>query len=464
MRLTITVLLVKLLVKILRIFKSGGTSLPGKIAAKIYPNILSVISSRIKTVFVTGTNGKTTTVRMITGILKAHDIKYITNKSGANLQSGITTTLLNAMKLNGRFDEEYAVLEVDEAALKTIAPLIKPDYVVVTNFFRDQLDRFGELYTLLSGVKEGLSSCPNTKLILNGDDSFCASIGKDLPNEAYYYGTRIAFGEYKEGSVSDGRFCIYCKVEYLYRHHTYGHLGDFYCPECGFSRSYLLTALSETPVLTDKNTKILLSIGDPDNKENVQTIEGTIPVPGQYNIYNAMAAITLSKVFGFDPKKSVEALAGFEIGFGRMEDIRIGNKTLRMVLVKNVVGFDQALELFISQNKPYPAAMIINDLTADGRDISWLWDVEFEKLGQVQEVVPAFFTSGLRGEDMTVRLKYAGLDMKKVRLIKDYNLLVDKGLAITPENGYFYVFPSYTALLDFRKLLVRRYGIKKFWK
>ena len=135
-----------------------------------------------------------------------------------------------------------------------------------------------------------------------------------------------------------------------------------------------------------------------------------------------------------------------------------------MVLVKNVVGFDQALELFISQNKPYPAAMIINDLTADGRDISWLWDVEFEKLGQVQEVVPAFFTSGLRGEDMTVRLKYAGLDMKKVRLIKDYNLLVDKGLAITPENGYFYVFPSYTALLDFRKLLVRRYGIKKFWK
>jgi 1-acyl-sn-glycerol-3-phosphate acyltransferase len=110
-------------------------------------------------------------------------------------------------------------------------------------------------------LNEGLSSCPNTKLILNGDDSFCASIGKDLPNEAYYYGTRIAFGEYKEGSVSDGRFCIYCKVEYLYRHHTYGHLGDFFCPECGFSRPYLLTALSETPVLTDKNTKILLSIG-----------------------------------------------------------------------------------------------------------------------------------------------------------------------------------------------------------
>jgi UDP-N-acetylmuramyl tripeptide synthase len=152
MRLTITVLLVKLLVKILRIFKSGGTSLPGKIAAKIYPNILSVISSRIKTVFVTGTNGKTTTVRMITGILKAHDIKYITNKSGANLQSGITTTLLNAMKLNGRFDEEYAVLEVDEAALKTIAPLKKADNaILVDNTFMTVEETLSKILSHIKG-------------------------------------------------------------------------------------------------------------------------------------------------------------------------------------------------------------------------------------------------------------------------------------------------------------------------
>ncbi|HBN86046.1 MAG TPA: DUF1727 domain-containing protein [Clostridiales bacterium] len=461
MKLFATVLMVKILVKMLQIFKSGGTSLPGKLATRIYPNVLSVISRRIKIVMVTGTNGKTTTVRMIAEILEKHDFSFITNKSGANLQSGITTTLLNAMKLDGRFQEEYALLEIDEAAFKTVCPLLKPDFVVVTNFFRDQLDRFGELYTTLSGVKTGIKNSEETVLILNGDDSFCSSIGKDLPNKAYYYGTSSILSDDNDYGVTDGKYCIYCKSKYSYHHRTYGHLGNFYCPECGYRRPELVVSLSEPPIMSDTVTKIRLSVARQDHE---QTLEGVIPVPGKYNVYNAVAAMTFSLAAGMELEKSMEAISEFEIGFGRMEDIAIGNKTLRIVLVKNAIGFNQVLDLFCSNNKPYPVAMIINDLIADGTDVSWLWDVDFEKLTVVQDSIPAFYASGIRGEDMMIRLKYAGLNMRKVSLNKDYIMLVDKGLKATPDNGYFYVFPTYTALMGFRKLLVKKFGIKKFWK
>jgi len=463
MKLFIVIFMVRILTQVLHIFRSGGTSLPGKVANKLVPDILARISNKFTTVLVTGTNGKTTTVRMIAQILKSENISFVTNKSGANLKSGITTVLLNSMKLNGDFKAKYVLLEVDEAAFKSVCPLLKPKYVVVTNFFRDQLDRYGELYKTLLNIKTGLTECPETILILNGDDSFCCSIGKEFENPVLYFGTADVFDKEPEyDEVVDGRYCLYCKNKYLYNHLVYGHLGDFTCTVCDYRRPSLNLQLTEPPVMENSCTCAVFKVIKSDLTDIYLKV--MIPIPGKYNIYNAMAALTFSLAAHLDLNKSNQAILDFEIGFGRMEDIKIGNKTLRMVLVKNPTGFNQALDLFCSHNKPYPVAFIINDQIADGTDVSWLWDVNFEKLLSVQNIVPIFYTSGIRGEDMAIRLKYCGLDMKKVSIIKDYDSLIEKGLNTTDENGYFYIFPTYTALMRFRKHLTDKYRIKKFWE
>ncbi len=185
---TFTIILAKLTIKACRLAKWGGTTLPGKIALKIYPEIIKDITKDFKMIMVTGTNGKTTTTRIIGQLLTENNIEFISNKSGANLVSGIATTFLDSISFKGKFDTGYALLEIDEAAFKTISGHIEPDILVVTNFFRDQLDRYGELYTTLNGVKSGIQKFKKTRLVLNADDSLCASIGRDTDNEVLYYG------------------------------------------------------------------------------------------------------------------------------------------------------------------------------------------------------------------------------------------------------------------------------------
>lgn len=452
----------KILAKTCRLAKSGGTTLPGKVAIKIYPCALEEASKNYKTIMVTGTNGKTTTARMIEQILKENGIEYITNKSGANLISGITTTFLNSTGLTEKSSNRIALIEVDEAAFSTVCDFVKPDILVVTNFFRDQLDRYGELYTTVKSVNEGIEKLKNCRLVLNADDSLCASLGVNTDKLVVHYG--IESGAYKESKQllnSDAIHCLFCKSKYVFSYHTYGHLGGYRCPGCGYKRPFPNTACTGVSEMNSSYSKIRISTGYSGKNLCFHT---KINLPGFYNIYNALAAITCCELLHLPAESWVKGLGNCECGFGRMEAVKVDGKAIKLILAKNPSSFNQAIDFLELDEKQMLTAFIINDKLADGTDISWLWDVDFEKLQALSKRITRFYISGTRAEDMALRLKYAGINTAKIQIIKDYGKMINEGLSHTPKGSIFYLFPTYTAMFEIRKYLTDLFGLREFWK
>lgn len=458
-RLYIALLLAKGAIRLLRLIGSGGTSLPGKLALAVYPDILAVLAAKYRIVMITGTNGKTTTSRMIEQILKENRIAYVANKSGANLISGLTTTLISDVGMNGRPNSQTALLEVDEAAFRISSRHMRPAVLVVTNFFRDQLDRYGELYSTVNAVREGISRLPDTTLALNADDSLCASLGNNVPNPVIYYGMDVLELPLENVSAgnNDAAYCLYCKSKYNYQFRVYGHLGHYTCPGCGYSRPEALIRVERLLSLSGEFSTV--SFNTPSG-----TFSARINLPGLYNIYNALTAVSFAEALGFSHEKTIQALSSFESGFGRMESISLGEKNIQVILIKNPTGFNQVLNFLKTVENPSVISFLINDQTADGTDISWLWDVDFEVLTEMQSRVSGFFVSGLRGEDMAVRLKYAGIFTDRITVEKDYNQLLDKALEQLKIGETLYILPTYTAMLDIRKILKKRFHLKNFWQ
>jgi len=464
-RLIFTIIVTKLLILALRILKRGETSLPGKVAYKIYPDIIKVISKDFKIIMVTGTNGKTTTTRIIGKVLEENNIEYITNKSGANLVSGIITTFIESVNIFGKSKTSTALLEVDEAAFNVVTDYVQPDVLVVTNFFRDQLDRYGELYTTVSNVRSGIEKSPNVKLVLNADDSLCASLGHNMDREAIYYGfSEEAYNNSSTVVNSDASICLYCKSKYEYSYNVYGHLGGFSCPNCGYMRPDSKVTCVKINELNTSYSDIIFSLSPIKGNDEPVSYNARINLPGLYNIYNALAAASLGHLSGFSPESLVKAMESFECGFGRMETIETDGKTIKVILVKNPTGFNQVLSYLLTEKQNTQIAFVINDRLADGTDISWLWDVDFEQLQQMQDKVSSFYASGIRAEDMAVRLKYAGINIDKIQIEKDYEELLNKALATTSEGQNLYILPTYTAMLEVRSLLEKKFGLKEFWK
>ncbi len=457
-RIGVSIIMTKFLVFVLRLMGRGGTSLPGKIALKICPELFSEFSDRFRIIMITGTNGKTTTSRIVAGMLDQAGIKYVTNKSGANLSSGIATTIVSALSLFGKPLVRTALLETDEAAFKTIAPMLKPELVIVTNFFRDQLDRFGELYSTLSNVREGIKGSPDTKLILNADDSLCASLGRDVPNQVIYFGLgdKVYPDEYIEANT-DAAFCINCKSRYNYHSSFFGHLGHFQCPSCGYERPH--AQIECTQILEYDNLSSTIEIQMPSGKITVK-----LALPGLYNIYNALAGAAIGRILDLDENELTHVLEGFECGFGRMESLDVEGRNLRLILVKNPTGFNQVLRYLLTQNDNCVLAFIINDKLADGTDISWLWDVDFEILSFIANKIRKFFVSGIRAEDMAVRLKYAGIQHENIFIEHDSEKLISKMIEASGEKETLYILPTYTAMLDIRKNFKERFNLKEFWE
>jgi len=458
LKLTFTIMVTKLLIFLLRLLKRGGTTLPGKVAQKIFPGIIKYISKDLKIIMVTGTNGKTTTTRIIGQILEKNNIDYTTNKSGANLVSGIITTLIDSVNFSGKSKYKTALIEVDEAAFNVITNDIKPDILVVTNFFKDQLDRFGELHTTLNNVKSGIEKSPEAKLILNADDSLCASLAKDHRGQVLYYGfDEKAYEGTDNLLASDAVFCIYCMGKYEYKNRVYGHLGTFECTSCGYSRPTSDITCLKVDELNSSYTQIEFSIGEENYKAKIN-------LPGLYNGYNALAAISCGHILNLPPESFISSLETFESGFGRMETIKTDGKAIKLILVKNPAGFNQVINFLLTEPEKNQIAFLINDKPGDGIDVSWLWDVDFEEFIKIQENISSFYASGSRAEDMALRLKYAGIYSDKIKIIKDYEELIDKGLSNTEKGNSFYILPTYTALLDIRGVLKKKFGLKEFWK
>ncbi len=444
---TISIIASKITIFLTKTILKGGTTFPGKVALKIDKNILKKVSKGYKVVLVTGTNGKTTTTSMIYNIFKESGKEVITNNTGANLFPGIVTTFIDNYKFFKAPKESYAIIEVDEANLKYITKFISPEIITVTNLFRDQLDRYGEVYTTLSKILEGINITPNTTLVLNGDESLLGKL--DIPNKTVFYGFNTKINENKNIEINaDAKFCKFCKSPYEYNHITYNHLGDFYCTGCGFKRANLKYAVNEVLELTPDSSTV-----------KINDLEITVSQSGIYNIYNALCAFSIAKELNLNDNSIKNSLQNQNSSFGRQEALNIDGKEVKIILVKNPAGYNQALDTLCLNNDKFSAAFLLNDNYADGTDVSWIWDVDFEKLHTLN--IDEILISGMRCYDMAVRLKIAGLNEEKFIIEEDFESLTNK--IKNSSNNKVYVLATYTAMINFRKYLYSKGYIKKLW-
>ncbi len=452
MRLFLAILLCKLSRWALRLLGRGGTALPGKLALRLCPDAVARLSRDIRCVIVTGTNGKTTTCRIIEQTLRAAGYDPMANRSGSNLERGIAADLCANASLTGKPRRRCAVIECDEAAFKHVCGEIQPEAVVVTNVFRDQLDRYGEVTHTLESIRIGLERAKRATVCLNADDSLVASLAPDAPDRVRFYGIDVNLGE--GADVSDAPRCIVCGAEYEYAYHTYAHLGGFRCPKCGYSRTEPDVAVVGVDALTTDGSVVELRIDG-------EIYPAAVSLPAAYNLYNAAAAVAAATALGVSAESAVKSLAQIESGFGRMERFELGGAKVTMVLVKNPAGCDRAIEYLASMGEGTTAVFCLNDGTADGTDVSWIWDAGFERLFAPGGGVKSIIVSGTRAEDMRLRLKYAGADEHAVRIVRGVGELAD---AIAATEGRVCVMPTYTAMLPLRAELAGRVGRKEFWK
>ena len=590
---------------ILRGLNRGGTSLPGRLAMWLRGDILALASEGVETILVTGTNGKTTTAGMLAHAMEEAGRSPLCNRSGANLLSGVTAEFVAAADLHGRPRRgqgeigsrfrrrvergrlrrgqgeigsrfrrrvehgrpqwgqgagnrtcpvhpaardcaRFAVIECDEGALRHVAPLLHPRVIVVTNLFRDQLDRYGEVMHTLEAVREGIRLAPEAVLCLNADDSLTASLAADLPNPVIWFGmeesavrekltsssaaikalqsgdstarekqaavkTDFTGGEDSPERISDARYCIRCGAEYTYRYHTYAHLGDFLCPSCGYARPLPDVAVTSIDRIDAAGSRVHMRI--PENgyfhqgnarkgkdaapeyasQENCpqksgpqksgpqteasqetvpsendapeyasQEISVRIALPAVYNIYNAAAALSAYLAAALPLHEILGGLADVHSSFGRMEHFTVGGVSVQMILVKNPAGCNQALDYLCALKDPCTIVLCLNDLDADGHDISWIWDVDYEKLsacGNIRRIL----VWGKRAEDMQLRLKYAGIPESSVQRIPEKDLKKLLGEIYHSREPVF-ILPNYTTMLPLRDALRKAAGKASFWK
>ena len=443
----------KLTRAVLRKTGRGGTALPGTVAMKICKNVLSVPAKDMEIVVVTGTNGKTTTCNMIEHVLTEAGHDCHRDKSGANLLHGITSDLLCDTDWLGRPKNHYAVLEVDEAALKQVVPLIRPKAIVVTNLFTDQADRFGNVDNTRREIQKGIMRSPSCVLVLNADETQSAALGLDVPNKVIWYGFEKSVGQQGEVKLSDAGKCPKCGSDYEYDYHTYAHLGGFHCPGCGYKRhdpDVAVTSIDRTD--TNGSTFRLSTDG--------KTQEVYVSLPAVYNVYNSAACIGAIKAMGLPVSEAVQGLSNVKSAFGRMETFHLGDNVLQMILVKNPAGCNQAFTYVTSFKDDFNAVLCLNNRTGDGHDISWIEDTDYEMLCSDPHL-QKLYVCGDRAQDLYDRLVKAGADESRMELVTDYAKLVDE---LEEEKCTTFLLPNYTAMMELRTALAPKAGNKEFWE
>lgn len=420
-----------------------GSTYPGKLALQFDKNILDSLAKDYEIVVVTGTNGKTLTTALTVGILKEAYGQVLTNPSGANMITGIVSSFLTAKK--GKSGKKIAVLEIDEASLPRITQYIMPSLFVFTNIFRDQMDRYGEIYTTYQLIIDGAKNAPEATILANGDSPLFAS--KELVNPVKYYGFNTEDHEPQLAHYNtEGILCPKCQAILQYRLNTYANLGHYICLNCDFKRpklDYQLSALTKT---TNVSSAFVI-----DGQEY------SINVGGLYNIYNALAAVSVAEFFGLSPE---QIKAGFEKSravFGRQETFSIGDKSCTLVLIKNPVGASQALEMIKLADYPFSLSVLLNANYADGIDTSWIWDANFELIQEMD--ITEINAGGVRHSEIARRLRVSGYDSSK---ISEKENLEEVMQAIEKQDSkHAYILATYTAMLAFRELLASRHVVRK---
>jgi UDP-N-acetylmuramyl tripeptide synthase len=428
----------------------GGTTVPGKVLSSIDPEVLDRLAARLPlgSALISATNGKTTTAAMVARILTP-GIRLAHNASGANLRSGVTSALLSAK------DAELGLFEVDEAALPEIASRVRPRAICLGNLFRDQLDRYGELEHVAErwrGVVRGLA--PDAQLVVNGDDPQVGDLCRERPGSLVFGldDPRHAVPELLH--AADSKWCLRCGRPYEYAAVYVGHLGDYRCPACGHARPPLDVVARDLELRGLEGVDFTLAAQGDERRVSLS-------VPGLYNVYNALAAASLSLALGASLDEIVSGLAGFGAAFGRFERILVGDRTVLMLLVKNPAGANEVVRTLVSGGAPALAVLALNDEIADGRDVSWIWDVDWEPLlAGLDRVV----VTGGRAAEMALRCKYGGFPEASIEVVPALAEALDRGLELSSAGGELVVLPTYTAMLALREIVADRGFVRPYWE
>ncbi len=422
-----------------------GVTWAGKIALKIYPPVLRELAKEVREgIFVVcGTNGKTTTNNMLCSALEAEGQKVICNHTGSNMLNGVVAAFVLGAGLNGHLDADYACIEADEASTKYIFPEIQPDYMVMTNLFRDQLDRYGEIDITMNILETMIRTQPEMKVIVNGDDALSAYLAMESGNPCVYYGISRPVMKNETNEIREGRFCKRCGARLEYSFYHYSQLGDYLCPECGFKRPEPDYDASDVKV----GDRLSFRVEDRLISANYK---------GFYNVYNILAAYAGIRCAGFEAEHFQDMLNKFNPENGRMEQFRIRGTGIVLNLAKNPAGFNQNISAVMQDTAPKDVIIVINDNAQDGIDISWLWDVDFDRFRE--ESIRSITVSCIRCQDMRLRLKYVDIPSE---LEEDVATAIRK--RIEDGVGNLYVLVNYTALFSTRNILKKLEG-EKVWK
>ncbi len=436
----------------------GGTSLPGKVLMRLDSDAVARLSARLErgSVLVSATNGKTTTATMAASILREAGVPLVYNRAGANMGGGIASTLLSAARTGGRIDGELGLFEVDEFWLERMVTQLQPRYLLLGNLFRDQLDRYGELETIADRWASLLRSPvgAGVGLVANADDPVVADLGRDR-DDVLYFGIedeRLGIGALAH--AADAKHCRRCGAPYHFDVIYLGHLGHYRCEQCGAARP--TPAVAAHDVVLDGTRAARFTLHTPTGHAGV-----ALALPGLYNVYNATAAAALATALEIPLATIVAGLEAAQAAFGRAETLTIAGRPVRILLVKNPAGANEVLRTLALEDGELDVLAVLNDNIADGRDVSWVWDADFETLApRVRRVT----CSGTRAPELALRLKYAGVPVERITVEGELGAALDAAVADRGDVARpLYALPTYTAMLALRDLLSDRGVVRSSW-
>ena len=430
--------------------RGGGTTLPGKLLWKVDRGAVAELAGRLPlgSVVVSATNGKTTTSTMVAELLAgSHRLAW--NNAGANLTSGVSSALLAAR------DAELGLFEADEFALPAIVETVRPRTIALGNLFRDQLDRYGELEHIAERWRDAIGGLPlATTLVLNADDPLVAELGHRRDRVLYYGVDDPLVSRDSLQHAADSKYCVRCGSPYDYTATYVGHLGAYRCPACGHSRPPL--DLAARSVVLEGLDAVTFQLSTPDGDARVR-----LPLPGLYNVYNALAAAAVALTLELPLAEIVAGLERMRPAFGRFERVELDDCEAIILLIKNPAGANEALRTLEQGGVPQTLVVALNDDIADGRDVSWIWDVDFESLLEEADRV---VVTGARAEELALRFVYGGLPEERLEVVEDLERALDRGVELAGPGGDLAVLPTYTAMLTLRAMLTERGLVRPFWE
>lgn len=431
--------------------RGGGTTLPGVVLLKLRPRAAAELADELSdgSVAVSATNGKTTTARLVRSAVDAAGIDSLANTAGSNLLRGVTAALLE-----GADDADLAILEVDEAALPSVVDQVRPRVIALMNLFRDQLDRYGELETLVTTWRTMLDTAGDATLVLNADDPAVAHLGFGRDDVVYFGVDDVSIDRGTRAHAADSTHCPRCDAALDYSVIGIGHMGHWSCPNCELARPS--AEVRATTVHIDGVDGVDLVIDTPEGQ-----VRTRLGLPGLHNAYNATAAVAVALALGIPVDVLADALASTDAAFGRGERVTLSQRELVLLLAKNPAGANENVRAACSHRGDLHVLAFLNDRTADGQDVSWIWDVDYEPLF---EHAASVTLSGDRAHDLALRFVYGGFPQDRIVVQPDTTAAVDAAITASDEGDTIFVLPTYTAMLDLRADLVRRGVTHDFWE